>query len=185
MIVFGVTATRNQLCPSRSIREAPSSRFSAGDEAGEPCEDDAAHDTAGQPPAEADTERVGWQLGLFPTAFGVHAGFRLVAVTGGHAVYRIRRVARDQAHEVGARAFDARTALRSDRHGLGLPRYAPEIFQCEIGQRVDGQRHRSFPLAVGLHDTPKSGHRHANAWPAAIFCARFTQVRFKGRGQKP
>ena len=28
MIVFGVTATRNQLCPSRSIREAPSSRFS-------------------------------------------------------------------------------------------------------------------------------------------------------------
>ena len=28
MIVFAVTATRNQLCPSRSIREAPSSRFS-------------------------------------------------------------------------------------------------------------------------------------------------------------
>ena len=28
MIVFAVTATRNQLCPSRSIRDAPSSRFS-------------------------------------------------------------------------------------------------------------------------------------------------------------
>ena len=35
MIVFGVTATRNQLCPSRSIREAPSSRFSAHDIASE------------------------------------------------------------------------------------------------------------------------------------------------------
>ena len=29
MIVFGVAATRNQLCPSRSIRLAPSSRLSA------------------------------------------------------------------------------------------------------------------------------------------------------------
>ena len=28
MIVLGVAATRNQLCPSRSIRDAPSSRFS-------------------------------------------------------------------------------------------------------------------------------------------------------------
>ena len=38
MIVFGVTATRNQLCPSRSIREAPSS----------PVLDDGAHDIASE-----------------------------------------------------------------------------------------------------------------------------------------